>query len=332
MSNDYDLYTIKPGDTLFRIMAEHYGRDQFVHNKDKLLERVKAENPHISDVDLIYANTPLVLPVLRPGQPADSAPKASSAQQAANAMTCQRIMNQPPMNREVLSSLQSADDATRFLENAGMGLDGLSGAYSGLGKLANLARDQYTRTTKDIQFTQALMKQDKLTKASYYGDRSQRLGKLDQRFSLIRNKLGQELTPTGKLMRVSQNSVRHTKSLDKSLKFADGLSKRAKYAGKGFAALSVGLGAARYMAEDDARERSSILLETAGSMALGGIASIAIGAALVSNPVGWGVIVGSVLITGAAGYAGGEIGGAIGDALHDEYGSKDKDIFQGLFD
>jgi phage tail tape-measure protein len=123
------------------------------------------------------------------------------------------------------------------------------------------------------------------------------------------------------------------KSLKKSIGFAESLSKRAKYAGRGFFVLSGAIGAARYFNEDNAKERSGIILETAGSLSAGagaGAAGMAISAALLSNPAGWAVIVGVTLVSLAAGYAGGEIGKAAGEALHDAIGDKDDDIFEAL--
>lgn len=332
MTGGHDIYEIRPGDHLYAIMREHYGDGKFSEKRDELLSTILKANPHITDADMIFAGTCLALPALDRAAPVDAIPEPTEAQKITNQAVCRTVMNVSKPGRDMLHGLQAFDGSLAMPDYYSTAIDTSSGIYGGLGKLAQEARKTYEQVAKDLQFKQALMKQDRLTKSSYYGNRVADLTKNDKRFSVIRSKLGTVRPPTAKVMRISQDAQRMTNSLNKSVRFADTLAQRARIAGKGFAALNVGVGVARYSSTDDARARSVIVMETAGSMAAGAAASMAVTAALVSNPVGWGVIIGVAAISMTASYLGGQVGEIAGEAIHDSFGSKDEDVLQALFD
>jgi hypothetical protein len=332
MTGSHDIYEIRPGDHLYAIMREHYGDGKFSEKRDELLAAILKANPHITDADMIFAGTCLALPGLDRAAPVDAIAEPTEAQKITNQTVCRTVMNVSRPGRDMLRGLQAFDASVALPDYASVAIDTSSGIYGGLGKLAQEARKTYEEIAKDLQFKQALMQQGKLAKSSYYGHRGAKLTSPDKRYSVIRTKLGSAHPPTAKVMRISQDAQRMTNSLNKSVRFADTLAQRARIAGKGFAVLNAGIGVARYSGTDNARERSVIVMETAGSIAAGAATSMAVTAALVSNPVGWGVIIGVAAISMAASYLGGQAGEIAGEAIHDSFGSKDQDFLQALFD
>lgn len=335
MSDQYDVYSIRPGDQLYAIMRKQYGDARFFARRDALLSSIMNANPHITDKDQIRAGSTLALPVFAASEPVEAIEVASERQRAANQMLCRAVSNTPQSTRDVLYGMQALNAAADELDRYSPVFNSASGVYDGLGTLAKQARDAYQNKARDLQFIQALVKNEKIKSSSYYEHRRKIIDATDQKFSIIRDRFGRDVKPTSKVLRISQNNARLSKSVDKALTFADSLGTRAKVGGRALGVLSAGIGAARYATQTDAKTRSVIVMETAGAALLGaatGTVSVALTAALVSNPAGWTVIVGALVVSTVLGSAGGSLGRVAGEALHDAYGSRDKDIIEALFD
>lgn len=327
-----DVHIIRPGDTFYGILSETYGPGKFRAERAALVAAVQAANPYIADINRIYPGRALVLPALAKAAPVAALAPPSPQDCAINQKVCELVERISPESRDILIGLEALNAAAGHMKEYDKVVNTASGVYDGLGKLSKLARQSYEAQAKNLQFTQALMKEKKLVQSSYYQNRVEVLKAQDHKFRLIRDRMGKQITPTSKVLRISQNEAGMAKSLDKSLSFANDLGKRAKVAGRAFGVLSAGVGVVQYAGERDARKRSVIVLETAGGMAAGSAASLAVTAALVSNPVGWGVILGVVVISVSAGYIGSKLGEVAGEALHDTYGSPNRDVVQALFD
>jgi hypothetical protein len=277
-------YTIRPGDSLTRIIHGMYGWTP--HNQPATyaatLKGVLALNPHISNPDRITAGTILRLP---------EHPTSAVLQQVRPIiLKQQRFVSQSlvdPVEKERVAALAWLAHNSNWLTIPG---SVATGTVSGLLSPGN------QQLLKDIGDLYAEYKAGQFSKATYQARRTQKIEQFKRNIGLFERLLYPNKGVSGS-MRGNRNLLPPRLAESEVARLAH----IGKYAARGGVVLTgVGVTAACMQIAHtvDPKEKNGIFVETVMSTAVGAGLGILIGAFLVSNPIGWGTAL--VLVTGSS--------------------------------
>jgi hypothetical protein len=282
------FYEIKSGDTFNEIITSFYGPiDDQIRNL--IVQKVKKDNPDITDINKIYAGHLLYLELPFRNEVGG----LSYEREAAIRSIKQTLSSLSPNEREVVGSLQSSKGlftlVSGVLTFSGGCLGGLEKNIQSMRPAIDQMIDNYTLYAKG-----------NIKKHAYQSTRQKILSTIQHK-SLYRQ--GQfKLTPTqGRQARKILASTPRTKSLGlfaKEIEAGAKFSKYAKYGGIATNVIEIAGTGYRVYSTDNKRERNELIVGQMGSTTgglvggtVGGAALMTISAFLAATPAGWVVIV-----------------------------------------
>ena len=144
-----------------------------------------------------------------------------------------------------------------------------------------------------------------ITKGRYDYQRALRLNQLSQNIGPMERVLCGNQTPREAIRIARGGGVAATHNITSNANRLKQLASYGKYGGYVLAGVGVTASCMQIGDTDDRQEKNEIFVETVTSTVMGGLAGVAVGAFLVSNPVGWGTALvlaaGSVATSYAAG-------------------------------
>lgn len=144
----------------------------------------------------------------------------------------------------------------------------------------------------------AQYKSGQISRGQYDARRALRLDQLSQNIGPIERLLFGDQTPRQAIRIARGGGVPATHNITSNANRLRRLSSYGKYGGYVLGGVGVAASCMQIGDTDDRQEKNEIFVETVTSTVMGGLAGIAVGAFLVSNPVGWGTAL--VLAAGSA--------------------------------
>ena len=307
------LYRVQPGDTLSKIIADHYG----VHYQDPRYQSIEASllhfNDTLTDPNLIHPNQLLWLMPLTPDNAMAMCPAPSNKPSTGRfdpsmiadsglrhwlmssgqttygeyAARMQRLMPTATKEQEAFWALAWLD------ENYGVTSVAATAGFNSFGGLVSQAHNAFIVEVKHLVLQ---YKRGELTKGAYDGRRAKAL-------KTYANKLGpfERLLFKGKTAR---EAIRITRSkampatglIDAHLERLSGMAKFASRGGTVLAFAGVGVGCYQIANSNSRHKKNETIAETVGSTIAGSVTGVGLTILLASNPVGWGV----ALVLGSA--------------------------------
>jgi hypothetical protein len=304
-------YTVRPGDSLNRIIYNMYGWNpqRQPGTYAATLKGVLALNPHITNVDRILSGTTIRLP---------EHPTSVVLQQVRPIiLKQQRFLTEtlPPAEKEQVTALAWLAHNTSWLTIPGGITMGATSTLLGPGnqRLLNEVGDLY-----------AEYKTGRISRSTYVAQRAARIDQFRRNIGpLFERALYPDKGVPG-AMRGKKNLLPPKLMTGEVAR----LQRIARHAAKGGVVLA-GIGATSACIQIahtiDAKEKNEIFVETVASTLGGFVAGASIGLFLVSNPVGWGTAV--VLAIGSTGA--GIFAGKFGRFVYDLH-LQDVDLVRGI--
>jgi len=276
----YYFHRVLPNDTLSQLIADYYGVGW--SGAQPHLQTVMQDNPEITDPDRIKPGQLIMLRESLMGGMCEAINLAESQQFKARWQSMDHYAQQAVINTSPWYPMISASTAS---------------AGSTLFALEKTLRSNLPLLNEIPQKYEAY-KAGKISKGQYDYFRQRQLKQYTRNIGpMIKQSVYGTQTPR-QVMRIDRSKPipRSTLSMQQHM---DKLSRTAKIASRGSIVLvGVGLAAScSQIANTKGRlEKNEIAVETIASTAAGAIGGVAAGVFLVSNPVGWGI----VLVVGAA--------------------------------
>lgn len=299
------LYTVKQGDTLSNIITRYYdvsyGSDQYQY----ALAQVMYHNPQVNNPNSIRPQQLILLVPMRPSSGAAMcfADKGDAQSNngigvrtpTANALQgnsigfYQQHIPQDPQEREMFWALSWMHENYGILSTA---------AGAGAGSLGGLVGKQNTLLIQEVESEYRQYKQGQISKGVYDYRRQQALKKFATRLGPFEKVLlnGQSARQAIQINRTK--SLPATANITNHLARLNKLSKLASRGGVILTGAGVAMGCYDIANAKTQQEKNEIFVETAIGSTVSVAAGWALGAFLISNPVGWATIL--VLGTAAA--------------------------------
>lgn len=299
------LYTIKPGDQLFTIMRSHYGNVTFLKDRTKLIDRVQKNNPHISNINMIFPGQVVTLPDIGPAE--DEMPLLTLSERDATAHICREIEHVDPVTREIMPIF----DTEKIL----------SGTGSGYIKFVEDATKNAVGDVKKVGLSYYQMKAGTITRNQYNYRRNIALQNADAKLGPLRAGFTPGKT-AHQTIRIRPNDAVRTAAVLDEIKMLDRTMRLAKGGAVILQIANIANTANKVNTAQSNEERTVIVIDTVAS-AGGSVVGAAIAVALVGTPVGWLAIAG-IAATGVAGSFAGEMFGkaVINETLYDKNGNR----------
>ncbi|HCE2451508.1 TPA: LysM peptidoglycan-binding domain-containing protein [Vibrio parahaemolyticus] len=304
------VYSVKPGDTLTRIIWKFYHFKFETDGYNFALAQIKKDNPKISDPNSIKSGQSIYLRKLSSSDAKQSeffSKTIISDHDQAQFESTMKSMSQN--EKEAFWALSWLDD------NWGPASVGIGATFASMGALLG---------DSDKGNVAELKKLDGLYRDYKSGAFSK--GQYDYRRKKLLENVAKNLGPTEKLlfngkkareaMRISRNGgVMTTAALQKNTERLAKLSKVAAKGGTVLTAVNIGIACDQIARADSNVKKNEILVETAASTVVGTVSGIAISLFVVATPVGW---VGA-LVLGVASSVGGYYSGKQAAAVYKEH-------------
>lgn len=301
---DYLEYRIKPGDNLSVIMRRFYGAGSGSAAYTAHLDQILALNPHIRNPDMIHAGTVLRLMA----KPAPVAPAASILPQVATANRLplpvrphfEPCRPHPNPGSLVLTGVPPQDELDFWMlswmaENSNyLVVPGsiATGAFSNLLSPGNIG------LIEEIGDLYGQRRAGAITRGQYDYQRARRLNQLSQNIGPMERLLFGSQTPREAIRIARGGGVPATHNITSNATRLRRLASYGKYGGYVLGGVGVAASCMQIGDTNDRQEKNEIFVETVTSTVMGGLVGVAVGAFLVSNPVGWGTAL--VLAAGSA--------------------------------
>lgn len=293
-------HIVQPGDALFRILRDTYGATRFLQEKDQMLAYVKANNPHIEDVNRIFPGQVIMLPV--EGDP--------------SALIC--VADQPPSPMAPAQATSAAELATELtaMTSAEYGVvktfgqkvvDNAAGTFvEQVGKAATQSRFAMEKIVRDYY----TMQSGQMTRGQYNYARNVQIAQIQGKMGVLEplfiNKSGAQASSARQVLRIDRTAaVRPHQHLDQ-IRNMRGIAKTAKIGGRVLKGISLASAGFEFSQARTKADRIGIVADVAG-----GLAGAALAVVIVGTPAGW---VGIALVF-AAGTVGGIAGGTTAETL-----------------
>lgn len=306
-------HLVQPGDTIYRIMRDHYGTDRFLSDKTELTAAMKAVNPRMTDINLIRPGQIVVLPPVSPERACLEVLPVGETAAIQNAASTLGRTDPLALHAWVgLAPKTGGDFATRYAR----------GSLEHIQKVATEAVGQIDATMLSYRLRQ----RGHITANQYQYRRRVRLEQLDKQLGILRHGITPGKT-TREILRVERNA---TNRLHRHIGQVQTLERITKVAKNGVVVLKVADVADKVakvaLAKDD-KERTVVLLDQIGATggAVAGVAGLkaVLFVAGVSTPMGWVGIACFGLVAAIGGGAGELISKAIqNEMLYDAQGRR----------
>lgn len=278
------FYRIRENDQIYRILSSHYGGAIFLRDRSRVVQIFQANNPQVSNIDMIYPGQVIMLPELSATSLAVGMPPREVVQ------SC-RIISEglSRYDTPALDFIKSVD----FMKIAEPGVDGFlsyveKAMTDSRSAMKNIALQYYRKESGTISRNQ------------YNYRRAINVKRVDMRLGPLHQLINPGKTPA-QVLRIDPNAAYRTHNI---LTEAKKLAKISRLAENGVVVLNVvsiaGAGAQVHLASSNS-ERTVILLDTVAGIG-GAIAGGALAVALLGTPAGW---------IGIAVVIGGHVGGGL---------------------
>lgn len=286
----YSFYEVRQRDQLFAILRSHYGVAKFTQDKQRIVEQVKANNPQISNIDLIVPGQVIMLPdlsLLQPQRPGQTPGLSSGIINSCSAVS---------------SELTSMDGQTKSLMTS---LD-----YNAIGIEAGKGFVEFVQKTTEaavpaiekVALKYYQQKAGTITKGQYDYGRTKLIKEIDKSIRPLRPLISPGQA-TNQIIRIKPNEIVRTQAI---LDEAKNLKRIAKVASSGLAIVKVvdlGVKAADFHTAANNQQRTVIVMDEALTWA-GGAAATAVCILIVGTPVGWAAIAGVIAVSAVGGLGG----------------------------
>ncbi|MFZ3420418.1 LysM peptidoglycan-binding domain-containing protein [Vibrio harveyi] len=278
------IYSVRPGDTLSKIILKFYQVRYGSNEYKAALQQITSDNPQVNDPDKIKIGQSLILRKLNTPTGVESRPISANAQTISEADQKQfdstvKALSIP--EREAFWALSWLDD------NWGPASAGIGASFASMGFLLGSESKGNISELKKLDGLYQDYKAGRLTKGQY-----------DYRRRKLLETVAKNLGPTEKLffngqkaresMRISRKGgVPATSAIKKNTDKLAKLSKAVAKGGTVLTAVNLGLACDQIARAKTDVERSSIIVETAASTAVGTLAGAAIALVVLATPVGW---------------------------------------------
>ena len=295
------IYTIKPGDTLSRIILNHYRAFPNDANYRIALASILEYNRHIKQPDNIRAGDTLRLmplpdshalrqcPVPEPGHPLKKTHWSQEPIPYDRSVRIRDAMPKEHSEQEAFTLLSSLEESHGIISAA------LGGGINAFGNLVGQGNEQQIKEIKTIYED---FKAGKMTRNQY-----------DYRRQKVIKELARKMGPMldKEKLRISRKQgISPTASIERHANRIAKLSRYATKSGIVLAGVGVAMSCRDIANTDNRQEKNEILVETAASTTIGFATSAAMGVILFSNPVGWGVAIVLGVGTAALSFAAGK--------------------------
>ncbi len=299
------FYEVRQYDQLYQILRQHYGSASFLKDKAGIVRLIQANNPSISNVDLIRPGQIVMLPDLQTATSSSSAPARDIVR------SCELISSGLAKHNTSTQALLSSID---FMKINQAGAEGFVSFVDKTTKAAHsdlykIALNYYRKEAGTISRNQYNYQRSLSVKHVAY-----KLGPLHQ---LINP--GQK---PGQVLRIQPHAaIRPQAILDQADQLAR-ISRTAKIGGVVLSAGLMGITAAQIHQADRNTDRSVLLLDTVTGLG-GQLAGTALAVLVIGTPAGW-LSLALILTTGIVGnLAADAIGKVIQEkALYDVNGNR----------
>ena len=279
----YYEYAAQPGDTLLSIIHRFYGASPPMIHYGEQRRFLLQLNPHIDNPDRLWPGTIVRL--------AD----------------CRTFA--PSVGRHFVSAIPDAVHRQQFWVMAWAEHGGLLAGAGGVatGAASNLLNAGNTQLLRQIGDEYAEYRAGRMTKGQYDHRRRVLIGQFRQNVGPVERWLFRGL-PTPQAIRIARGGG---VPYDHRIQHHTGrLMKMGRLAGRGgivLGGVGITMACAQIAQTMDRREKNEILVDTIASTLVGSGFGVAVGAFLISNPVGWGTAVVLALAGAAASFGGGQL-------------------------
>lgn len=303
---EQSFYTVEHGDQLYRILQEHYGPQSFFENREDILSAFRQNNPHVSNIDLIFPGQTFVL--------ADSKRGGLILPATLDKASCAAV---PAISAELSSASPQVRQAWSHLTAERVASDVGTSYVNYIKSQSKVSLDAIKKVSSNYENKLSAS----ITKGQYDGRRIKLMTEYDRSLGAMKP-LHRPLSSSRAVLHIKPQASIPTQSL---LTETQTVKRYLSTASKGVVVLQIAdlaqfgtevatAPSGSHQADLAMRKGSSMLGAYVGG-AMGGL----IFGALISNPVGWVAIAGIVLSGTAA------IGGSI---AAEELGSR---VSQELF-
>ncbi|WP_253664332.1 LysM domain-containing protein [Vibrio sp. Y20_XG_PY13] len=296
------IYSVKPGDTLTRIIWKFYHFKFETDGYNFALAQIKKDNPKISDPNSIKSGQSIYLRKLNSSDAKQSeffSKTIISAHDQAQFESTMKSMSQN--EKEAFWALSWLDD------NWGPASAGIGATFASMGALLGDSEKGNVAELKKLDGLYRDYKSGTFSKGQY-----------DYRRKKLLENVAKNLGPTEKLlfngkkareaMRISKNGgVMTTAALQKNTERLAKLSKVAAKGGTVLTAVNIGIACDQIARADSNAKKNEILVETAASTVVGLAGGAVISLVVMATPVGWIGAIALGVVSASASYASGKV-------------------------
>ncbi|MCF6282406.1 MAG: LysM peptidoglycan-binding domain-containing protein [Candidatus Polarisedimenticolaceae bacterium] len=304
----YD-YTVKPGDTLSGIVHTMYGHLPSDLQYMKSLEFLLSLNPQIKNPDRVFPGDQIHLGVI---------PQAFRSPVEISALSHNNEATSPIPKRPGNATTQKVPQHDADYYWALAWLEHNSNYLVAPGSVAaratsNLLSPGNTTLISKVSDLYAQYKSGKMTKGEYDYRRKVALDQLKKNVGPMEKLLLGNKTTHESIRIARGGGVPATAHIDKNFHRLSRIASLGKYGGIALAGVGVTASCMQIANTRDRHEKNEIFVETLASTVVGTGTGVALGAFLISNPIGWGTALVLAVGTTALSYYSGKFGRYIYD-------------------
>ncbi len=289
-------YVVKPGDSLSKIIAEHYGVRP--HNpRYKFTEAsVMYHNRFIQDPNKIYPGQVLRFLPVNESDPVLSCPVPEEFYQQLYASPETRHSLEPADSgylrrvRYHMPVTQEEQEAFRILAWLQQNYDLLSvSSGSGFNAFGGIVSEANKAFIIEVKNLHSQYRAGHITENQYHYRRRLALQAFTRRIGPFEKLVFNGQTAREAIRINRSKAFPATKNIDHHLNRLGRFAQYAKHGGLILSVAGVGMGCYNIAQAETQRMKNEIFVETLGSTFVGGFVSLVLGIIFMSNPIGWGV-------------------------------------------
>ena len=291
-----NYYKVRQGDELFRIMRDHYGDAGFLKDKQALVAALRANNPHIPDIDRIYPGQVIMFP---------------DTPRAAEGLVC--LAPPDALASGHLAREMATLDAPLFDSLVAIGDSTVTRTLTG-GVMSHLdiAAGKAIKSAQDIAPAYWDMRARKITRGQYDYARRIAVKEVDGHLGLYRKVITPGKT-AAKVLRIDRTSELRTNKIASEIADLKRIGKTARQGATILKYAEIPITAAKVHMASSNKERSVIVIRDGSSIAMG-LGAGALAVVIFGTPAGW-VGIAAVAVVGIVGS---EVGERVGEAVAKE--------------
>ena len=261
-SDDATAHEVQSGDELFRIVRNHYGHGAFLNDKQRIVDAIVSNNPHISDIDRIFPGQLIVLPNI--GGERDSMPIFTPPQNHRSQVVIETLSRTKDVTRSVLSGIANTPSINPSF-------DAVGGVYGAFKKAATDA----VKDVDKLNYLYSSFKRGSITKGAYDYRRVKIINAMDKNLGGFRTHAFSKspidkVKPSREILRFSTSGKGATQSMTSGISRLNNTISRVKLGGGLLVGLQVMSAANRLPDAQTSQQKTAIVTETGGSI-FGGI-------------------------------------------------------------